>query len=96
MGRHHGTAMALCCIVPIAIIAALSLGGIAGRLGGRTLPLAVSLLCPVSMIAMMIFMGKDHNHGHGKETSGTACHSSSEEAIDITNDPDRSGGAKRW
>lgn len=96
MGRHRGAAMALCCIVPIAIIAALSLGGIAGRAGGRSLSLVVSLLCPLSMIGMMIFMGKDHNHGNGKEAAGPACHTSTEETIDITNDPNRKGGAKRW
>ncbi len=98
MSHHHGAFMALCCIVPLALVALFSLGGIGLGLGAgrRPLSLIVSLLCPVSMIAMMLFMGKDHNHGSETNAAGPSCHSSSDQAIDITNDPDRTKEAKRW
>jgi len=98
MGRHHGAFMALCCAVPLAIVALLSLGGIGLGLGAgrRPLSLLVSLLCPVSMIAMMVFMGKDHNHGGEAKSTEPSCHSTSDQTIDITDDPDRTKEAKRW
>lgn len=92
IGRHHGAAMALCCIVPIAMIAAFSLSGIARGSGGRPLSLAASLLCPISMIAMMLFMRKDHDHGGEKEVSGRTCHAASEKNIDDPNAMDLAGG----
>lgn len=98
MGRHHGAFMALCCAVPLAIVVLLSLGGIGLGLGAgrRPFSLLISLLCPVSMIAMMVFMRKGHNQGGEAKTTEPSCHSSSDQAIDITDDPDRTKEAKRW
>ena len=98
MSRHHGAFMALCCIVPLALVALFSLGGAGLGLGAgrRPLSLLASLLCPLSMIVMMFFMGKDHDHGGEHKATEPSCHSSSDQAIDITDDPDRTKEAKRW
>lgn len=59
----HGLLMMLCCILPIALIAALPLLGIKiGALSGLAF-----LLCPLMHIGMMVFMSKSKD---GKSCCG--------------------------
>ncbi|MEW9121586.1 MAG: DUF2933 domain-containing protein [Thermotaleaceae bacterium] len=57
-GLKHGLMMILCCLLPILIISALPLLGLAG---GRLSSFAF-LLCPLMHIGMMFMMRKS---GHG-------------------------------
>lgn len=64
-GTKHLLIMLACCLIPIALILAVSLFGLS--LGSLTplLPYALALMCPLMMIFMMRGMG----HGHGDEHS---------------------------
>ncbi len=57
----HMLIMLVCCLVPIALIVAVSLFGFS--LGSLTpfLPYALALMCPLMMIFMMRGMGHDHS-----------------------------------
>jgi uncharacterized membrane protein len=57
ISRHHMLLMILCCSLPIATILVLS------RIGVQRgfLSFAVLLICPVSMVIMMLFMHKMGN-----------------------------------
>jgi hypothetical protein len=59
----HMLIMLVCCLVPIALIVAVSLFGFS--LGSLTplLPYALALMCPLMMIFMMRGMGHDHSTG---------------------------------
>jgi hypothetical protein len=60
-GMNHGMGMMLLsCGVPIAALLLLPLTGI--RLSG-TLSTLLILVCPLSHVLMMVFMGKEHGHG---------------------------------
>ncbi len=62
-GTRHMLLMALCCLIPIALIAAVSIFGFSlGALSGL-LPYALALMCPL----MMIFMMRGMAHGQGDE-----------------------------
>ncbi len=70
MHRKHMLWMILCCAVPLAGLALLSLLG--ASLQGGLLPLLIVLLCPLSHLLMMRGMsGSDHRHesaaGDGRE-----------------------------
>ena len=63
--HNHALLMLLCCLVPIALIAAISFFGLSlGSLSG-ILPYALVLLCPLMMLFMMRGMTHDHDHGTG-------------------------------
>ena len=57
----HMLLMLLCCLIPIALIAAVAIFGIS--LGALTLylPFAIVLLCPLMMFFMMRGMGHEHD-----------------------------------
>lgn len=64
MNHNHGKhllIMLACCLIPIALILAVSIFGIS--LGALTplIPFALALMCPL----MMIFMMRDMMSGHG-------------------------------
>ncbi len=56
----HMLIMLACCLIPIALIVAVSVFGVS--LGSLTplLPYALALMCPLMMIFMMRGMGHDH------------------------------------
>ena len=74
MGKHM-LIMLACCLVPLALILAVSVFGLSlGALSGL-LPYALVLLCPLMMIFMMRGMGHDHGsadaHQHHTNTQRT-------------------------
>lgn len=60
---RHMLLMLLCCLIPIALIAAVAIFGFS--LGALTpyLPFALVLLCPLMMFFMMRGMGHEHDAG---------------------------------
>ncbi len=70
----HALLMLACCLIPIALILAVSVFGFS--LGSLTplLPFALALMCPLMMIFMMRGMGHehgaDHTHHHSEAPSG--------------------------
>ena len=65
MGKHM-LIMLLCCLVPLALILAVSLFGLSLGPLQALLPYALVLLCPVMMILMMrgMLQGSDEGHSH--------------------------------
>lgn len=61
MARHHMLLMVLCCLVPIVAIAGLSLAGVRNAF----LSFAMVLVCPLSMVIMMLLMFKSRKRGTG-------------------------------
>lgn len=72
MNTRHLLIMLACCLIPIALILAVSVFGFS--LGSLTplLPYALILLCPLMMFFMMRGMG--HDQGHLGEQSADAKH----------------------
>ncbi len=59
MGKHM-LLMLICCLVPIALVAAISVFGFALGPLQSLLPYVAALMCPLMMIFMMRGMGHDH------------------------------------
>ena len=71
MGKHM-LIMLVCCLVPLALILAVSVFGLSlGALSGL-LPYALVLLCPLMMIFMMRGMGHDHGAAQPPANTQTA------------------------
>ncbi|MEK7777693.1 MAG: DUF2933 domain-containing protein [Chloroflexota bacterium] len=91
--HNHALLMLLCCLLPIALIAAISFFGLSlGSLSG-ILPYALTLLCPLMMLFMMRGMmhGHDHGAGHAQhiETTATPVTASVAEASQDSAKPDQ-------
>lgn len=70
MKKSHLLIMILCCLIPVAALAAIYLFNVPVN---SVLLFGLILLCPISHLLMMKFMGHDHKHGETLETSGN-CH----------------------
>ncbi len=65
MGKHI-LIMLICCLVPIALIAAVSVFGLwLGPLQGLV-PYVAALMCPLMMIGMMWMMMRENKSGQGE------------------------------
>jgi len=63
MNKKHALIMVACCLIPIAGFALVSLFNIPLK---SVFFFAMILLCPLSHILMMRFMGHDADHQHGE------------------------------
>jgi uncharacterized membrane protein len=70
MKKSHLLIMLLCCLIPVAALAAIYLFNVPVN---SVLLFGLILLCPISHLLMMKFMGHDHNHGEISETTAN-CH----------------------
>jgi len=61
MSRKHALIMILCCLIPIGALAAVSIFRIPL---GSVLTFGLVLLCPLSMLFMMLSMGNQHDEAH--------------------------------
>jgi len=70
MKKSHLFIMLLCCLISVTALAAIFLFNVPVN---SVLLFGLILLCPISHLFMMKFMGHDHNHG---EITGTPadCH----------------------
>ncbi|MDD5371393.1 MAG: DUF2933 domain-containing protein [Anaerolineaceae bacterium] len=62
MSKKHAIWMALCCVVGMGAVAAIFLLRIPTS---NVVTIGLLLICPLSHVAMMAFMGKNHDHDHG-------------------------------
>lgn len=70
MKKSHLLIMILCCLIPVAALAAIYLFNVPVN---SVLLFGLILLCPISHLLMMKFMGHDHNHGETLVTTED-CH----------------------
>ncbi len=95
MGKHM-LMMLICCLVPIALIAAVSMFGLS--LGALTplIPYALALMCPLMMIFMM--RGMMHEQGpadpHAHHTNAPRAADAAPEALPAPNAPTASPRGK--
>jgi hypothetical protein len=62
--------MILCCLIPVGALAAVLVFGLPAS---SVVVFALVLLCPLSHVAMMAFMGRDHDgHRHLPPNPGRA------------------------
>ena len=69
MGKHM-LLMLICCLVPIALIVAVSVLGLSLGPLSALLPYALVLLCPLMMIFMMRGMTQEHGADHAQHHRG--------------------------
>lgn len=63
MGKHM-LLMAVCCLVPLALVAAVGVFGLSlGALQGLV-PYVAALMCPLMMVGMMWMMMRNQGDGH--------------------------------
>ena len=60
MKKPHLLIMILCCLIPVAALAAIFLFNVPVN---SLLLFGLILLCPISHLLMMKFIGHDHSHG---------------------------------
>lgn len=65
MKKSHFLIMILCCLIPVAALAAIFLFNVPVS---SVLLIGLILLCPISHLLMMKFMGHDHSHSETSET----------------------------
>jgi len=70
MKKSHLLIMILCCLIPVAALAAIYLFNVPVN---SVLLFGLILLCPISHLLMMKFMGHDHSHGETPEEHAN-CH----------------------
>lgn len=70
MKKSHLLIMILCCLIPVAALAAIFLFNVPVN---SVLLFGLILLCPISHLLMMKFMGHDYNNGETSETT-EICH----------------------
>ena len=68
MSRHMWL-MVLCCLIPLAAFAAIFVFKVPVS---QTLRFGLILLCPLSHVLMMAFMGRGHQHAN--QPGGSAAH----------------------
>lgn len=64
MKKSHLLIMVLCCLIPVIALAAIFLFNIPVS---SVLLFGLILLCPISHLLMMKFMGHDHSHSETSE-----------------------------
>lgn len=69
MNKKHIFLMLACCLLPIVGLALVFLFNVPVN---TVLLGALVLICPLSMILMMMFMGSEHDASHDTDRSGTA------------------------
>ncbi len=67
---RHMLLMVACCLIPLALIAAVSLFGFSLGSLSALLPYALALLCPLMMLWMMRGMQHDARHPHEPRPAG--------------------------
>lgn len=70
MKKSHLLIMILCCLIPVAALGAIFLFNIPVS---SVLLFGLILLCPISHLLMMKFMGHDHSHSEISEAPAN-CH----------------------
>jgi len=70
MKKSHLLLLFLCCLIPVAALAAIFLFNVPAN---SVLLLGLILLCPISHLLMMKFMGHDHNLDQTMEAHAN-CH----------------------
>ena len=81
MKKSHILLMVLCCVVPIAGIAAIRLFGIPAN---NVLYFGLVLICPLLHGVMMLTMGREHSH-----SPSTALRPRAPEAVEELSQPGR-------
>jgi fatty acid desaturase len=66
MTKKHLLLMILCCLIPLAALAAIFIFGVPVNI---TLLVLIVLLCPLSHVLMMFFMRQDENQHHEHHAS---------------------------
>lgn len=71
MKKSHLLIMILCCLIPVAALAAIFLFKVPVS---SVVLYALILLCPLSHLLMMKFMGHDHPHSTKTPEAAPNCH----------------------
>ena len=81
MNKKHMLLMALCCVIGMGAVVAITLFRVPV---GSLATFGLLLICPLSHVLMMIFMGKHHDHGESPVHSHHGAN-----VIDVDSKPSR-------